>query len=341
MKKIYLLTDYKGFFGSKHNAVPYRSGMDRELLQKYFEEKGYTAIFLPFCDVKPANADFKGQYVLYTSSEDKDYHYKSYIEDICYALQLQGAVVIPEYKYLRANNNKVFMEILRDMCGLRSVENFSARHFGSLEELKDRIQSITGKQVIKASGGAMSENVYLAGDHKELLAKAKKVSRSRNLFSEIWDLGRSIKRRGYIRESKHRRKFIVQPFVPNLPADWKILIFGKKFYLLNRKTRKNDFRASGSGRFSFSENLPDGMLDFAEEFFDYLNVPKLSLDVAFDGNQFYLIEFQAVYFGTTTIDESPFYFTRENSQWICCKQSSVLEEEYVESIDLFLGKMTK
>ena len=143
MQNIYLLSDYKGVFGSKHSAFPYRSGMDRELLRKYFEDKGYTAKFLSFCDVDPANTSFKGQYVLYTSSEDKDYHYKSYIEDICYALQLQGAIVIPEYKYLRANNNKVFMELLRDLCDLQVIKNLKARHFGTLEELKDTITNIS------------------------------------------------------------------------------------------------------------------------------------------------------------------------------------------------------
>jgi len=341
MKKIYLLTDYKGFFGSKHSAVPYRSGMDRELLRKYFEDKGYTAKFLPFCDVDPANTSFKGQYVLYTSSEDKDYHYKTYIEDICYALQLQGAIVIPEYKYLRANNNKVFMELLRDLCDLQIIKNLKARHFGTIEELKERAKAIEGKQVVKAAEGAMSKYVFLADDQDELLSRAKKISRTRSLFSEIWDFGRSLKRRGYIRESKHRKKFLVQPFVPNLPADWKILIYGKKYYLLHRQTRKNDFRASGSGRFSYSENLPDGMLDFAEKVFDSLNVPNLSLDVVFDGKEFYLMEFQAVYFGTTTIDKAPIYFIKENARWICCTEKSVLEQEYVNSIDLFLKEETK
>ena len=44
-KKIFFLTDYKNNFGSKHNALPYRSGMDKDLLKKYFKAKGYDCIF--------------------------------------------------------------------------------------------------------------------------------------------------------------------------------------------------------------------------------------------------------------------------------------------------------
>ena len=65
--------------------------------------------------------------------------------------------------------------------------------------------------------------------------------------------------------------------------------------------RDNDFRASGSHKFIFKEDIPDGILDFAKLIFDILNVPNLSIDVAFDGNKFHLLEFQAIYYGITTI----------------------------------------
>ncbi len=40
LKKIIALTDYKNIFSSKHNANPYRNGMDKKLLEKYFKENG-------------------------------------------------------------------------------------------------------------------------------------------------------------------------------------------------------------------------------------------------------------------------------------------------------------
>ncbi len=332
MKTIYLLLDYKEMFGTKRYATPYRSGMDKKVLMKYFNENGYDLKSLSFSDIDFRTMDFKKEYVLYTSSEDNNYHYKSYIEDICYALQLQGAILIPEYKYLRAHSNKVFMECLRDLSSLQPIKNIKSHHFGTMEELKKKKHMLGAKVVVKAAGGAMSKYVSLATNVDELLKQAAKVSRTRAIIYELWDWGRSLKHKGYTRESKYRNKFVVQNFVPDLPNDWKILSFGKKYYVLYRGTRRNDFRASGSGKFQFREDLPCGILDFAENVYDSFDVPNISIDVAFDGKNFYLVEFQAIYFGSTTIQKSPFYFTKNKSRWVIHKDKSIIEKEYVDSI---------
>ena len=72
MNDIYLLVDYKGHFGSKHGAIPYRSGFDKEKLSRHFGEVGYQAHFLNFCDVGFRKAGLRGKYVLFTSAEDGD-----------------------------------------------------------------------------------------------------------------------------------------------------------------------------------------------------------------------------------------------------------------------------
>lgn len=339
MKKIYLLLDYRDTFGSKYGAIPYRSGMDKELLKTYFNEKGYNIEYLSFSDIDFRVMNFNNQYVLYTSSEDKNYkynHYKSYIEDICYALQLHGAILIPEYKYLRAHSNKVFMELLRDLSNLQSIKNIKSYHFGSLEEFKKKEQMFESKQVIKGAEGSMSQSVSLANNQNQLMKQSRKISRSKDIFNELWDRGRSFKHKGYIRDSKYRKKFIIQNFIEGLSNDWKILVFGKKYYISCRETRKNDFRASGSGKVIFREDIPEGILDFAKNAYHCFNVPNISIDVAFDGKEFYLIEFQALYFGSQVVEHSPFYFTKENSRWIIHKGKSILEKEYVNSIDLYI-----
>ncbi len=338
MNKIYILTDYKNIFSSKHNATPYRSGMDKKLLEKYFKENGYEIIFLKFADINFRKMNFEDQYIIYTSSEDIGGHYKSYIEDIIYGLYLQNAKLIPEYKYLKAHNNKVFMEILRDLTINDDLNFIHSHYFGTIEELKNNLYNITFPAVIKSATGAMSRGVYLSKNKKELIKKAKKISRSTYLFDELWDIGRAIKHKGYIKESKYRNKFIVQNFIPGLENDWKILIYGDKYYILYRGVRDNDFRASGSGKFIFKEDIPNGILDFAKLIFDILNVPNLSIDVAFDGNNFYLLEFQAIHYGTTTIVKSPFYFNKINNNWEIIKENSVLEKIYVESIVNFINK---
>ena len=45
-----------------------------------------------------------------------------------------------------------------------------------------------------------------------------------------------------------------------------------------------------------------------------------------------------VYFGTTTIEKSPFYFTKKNSKWILHDDKSELEKTYVDSIVKYIEK---
>lgn len=336
MEKIYLLTDYKKLFGSKHNAVPYQSGMDKSLLKKHFADYNFEAVFMKFSEIDFQQMDFKNEYVLYTSSEDKSYHYKNYIEDIIYGLHLQGARLIPNYKYLRSNNNKVFMEILRDQMNTELVKNIHSKHFGCLEDLKNQIDEFDSLSVIKNATGAMGKGVKLSINRKDLIRKAKKLCRTKNVAYEIKDYLRKFKHKGYIPESRYQKKFIIQNFIPNLKNDWKVLIFGDKYYILYRQNRKNDFRASGSGLFIFKEDIPKGILNYAKKIYEYFNVPNLSLDICFNGDEFYLLEFQAVYFGTTTIEKSPFYYKKNGNDWKIMRGKSILEKEYVNSVVNFI-----
>ena len=122
MRKIILLTDYQGRFSSKMPTVPYMSGMDKDLLKNEFIKRGCTVEYLNYPDLDFRNGDYKKAFVLYTSSEDDDLFYKSYIEDIIFGLELQGAYTIPSFKYLKAHHNKVFMEILRDQSNLQKIK---------------------------------------------------------------------------------------------------------------------------------------------------------------------------------------------------------------------------
>ena len=82
-KYIFLLTDYKGNFGSHWKADPYRSGFDLKLVKNEFNKNGYKIIITSFEEIINNNKEING-IVLYTSTEDIGYHYKDFIEDIIY-----------------------------------------------------------------------------------------------------------------------------------------------------------------------------------------------------------------------------------------------------------------
>lgn len=337
-KSIYILTDYKGFFGSKQLSSIYRGGFDMVKLISLFNEHGFEVKVCGFSEVGYKEIE-KDSIILYTSSEDNDDHYKSFIDDVIYHLDRNGYFLIPKYSYLKAHNNKVAMELLRTRSNKPELNTISSRVFGTLDELKQNIQEITYPVVIKTYVGAMSRGVARADDRAGLLHEAEKLSRSFHLRHDVKEYLRKIKYRNkYVIESFHRSKFITQNLIEGLQNDWKVLVYGNRCYALYRGNRENDFRASGSGKFIFRTDLPSGMLDFAFHIKEHFNVPHISLDIGFDGTKFHLIEFQFISFGTTTIEKSPHYFHYVNGSWRLIEEKSDLEKVYVESIVNYLDR---
>lgn len=341
MKSIFIILDYKDRFETKFTAEPYRSGFNKDLVQKYFFEYGYEIQFIKFFDINFRNGQLKDKIFLYCSSEDQDGFYKSYIEDIILGLKLAGAIVIPDYLFLKAHNNKLFMEILRDIYGHNKLKNLKSYYFGTLEDLKlNKNLFESGRFVIKPAMGAMSKNVSCGSGFDEIFKQSKKISKTPFYLGEIKDFLRKFKYPGYVKDSKNRRKIIVQNMIGGLEEDWKILIYDDKYYPLKRKNRKNDFRASGGGLLSYARDLPDGLLSFAKTVYESFNGPNLSIDVGFNGKAFYLFEFQALYFGTYAIEKSEFYFMQGEHGWEIHEERSILEKEYARSVCAFIKRLT-
>jgi len=341
MRKIIALTDYKNHFGSKWKSNPYRSGYDQSLLKNYFNDNNYNIEFISLRNIDLKAKDWKNQLVIYTSSEEIGFNYKSFIEDIALELERLGAILLPSFDFLRANNNKVFMEILRNRVLGKELSGNHSRYYGAIEELYADIKEnkIEYPIVIKKAEGAMSRGVFLAKNEKELIKYAKIISRTPHLKAEIKEKIRKQKHNGYRPESSYQAKFITQTFIPNLTNDWKVLIYGNHYYILKRGIKANDFRASGSHynyKAGSKSEFPLHKLDEVKQMFESLNTPHLSLDYAYDGERGYVHEIQGVFFGTSTLEFCPDYYTHNGKEWVVEKQQLDQEGEYVYSIVHYL-----
>ena len=344
MDKLFLLTDYKGRFGSKHDDFPYRSGMNLSLLKSAFTDIGFEVEAVPFSHVNPADGCWKNNVVLYTSSEDPGLIYKHYIEDVVLSLSYAGADVIPRFEFLRANNNKVFMELLRDMLPEKLQGNIVSSHYGTIEELPALPDTIEFPVIVKGFSGAMGRNVFLAHNEDELKKTIKRNIASKSTVRfKVKEYLRMIKHKGYQRDSFYRGRFIIQKFITGLKNDWKVYFFGNKAYIFNRPVfPKREFRASGGGydnyRYGTEASAPDGLLDFGWQIFRELRVPNISMDIAWDGDRFYMLEFQCVYFGTAGILKrySSVCFLKEGTAWSVTDNEGSIEKAYAESIVWFL-----
>jgi hypothetical protein len=340
MREIVILTDYRECFGSKYDSFPYRSGLDKEKLRNYFMESGFSVHFLSYSNVTLSRDFVQNKIFIHDSIEDSGYYYKSYMEDIIYSLELLDAIIKPGFKFIRAHNNKVFMEMLKAGIENNNLNHLDFEHFGCFEEFAEN-NPRSYPVVIKGAEDAQGRKVRLGKSFNQTIRFIKELSRSKSLLKEFWEYGRVLKHKHYIKESKYRSKFILQKFIPGLRNDWKILIFGERYYILKRGVPHGDFRASGSKfnyGFGSESNPPEGIFDFTKNIFENFDIPYISLDVALSEGIFYLLEFQVVCFGSSTHLKSDCYYMKKSDKWEPISNSLELEYLYANSISGYIKR---
>lgn len=341
MSRILILTDYRGAFYSTYESRRTSLTMDVDKLSKSLTSCGFDVEVSKFSQIR-FDKKYQDVYVLYTSSEDEGLKYKSYIEDVIVYLECCGAITLPAYKYLRSHHNKSMMELLRYQIFPDSANRLSTKILGTLEELKFVSLKESGRwpKVVKSAYGAGSGLVAKAENPTELKRLVSQYSCSADgWLTEIKEILKSKLRPKYQRRSTHRNKYIVQEMLPGLNGDFKILCYGKRFYCLYRKNRTNDFRASGSGLVSWDiEQYVDGaeLLNYASEIYRTLRTPIASLDVAYDGKAFNLIEFQILHFGTLTAEKSDYYYTKTDERWSKVQEVCIIEETLADAVALYI-----
>ena len=206
--------------------------------------------------------------------------------------------------------------------------------------------------MIKVSNGSGSKGVALANTWDEAYKKAKKLSAHRyydfsNTLRQIMDYNCRViahnvikgkKQHADLLNPKRTNKLIFEEFIPNLKGDYKVLYFYGKYFVLNRLNRDNDFRASGSGKFSYPESLGEivQVLELAKEAAKEIKTPLMSLDIGSNEDNCFLIEYQCVYFGPYTLQYAPFCYFNKNDKWEKSLGPFDLEEEYVRAISDYL-----
>lgn len=310
--QVTLLTDYRHAFWSSTSNVRTKTTMNVPLLEHELGRLGLVSRALSPREV-PAVGDWTDKVVVYTSSEDDGLHQKSYLEDMVTYLELEGARLIPGPLLLRAHHNKVLMELLRRHWLPEDPLVPMTHVFGTVEDLERDLDSIALPAFVKGSAGAGSATVALAQTQEGVVTMARRLSRSDGGYGAARKRIKEHLRKGFEAESNFRRKFIVQTQIPALDGDFKVLKYGSRFFALRRGNRDGDPRASGAGRLDLDVGRYvdlAALLTFAAQVSDRIPSPFLSMDIAFSGNDPYLIEFQAVYFGPATLETSQRHWVR-------------------------------
>jgi hypothetical protein len=350
MKRLILLTDEDSeFLVSKADFKNFTS-MDVGKITSCFSALGYSVSVFKFSEFN-LNEDYRGVYILYQSSEAEGSFYKRYIEDLIYYLEKQGALVLPGYELLKAHHNKVFMEMLRSKFTDNSLKTINSLCYGSWVDAKNFNSHYP--VVIKRISTTAGEGVYLAKNRSEYLRNIKKAGRMIVAMSLVDYCTVSIKnivkkiikyflpyRSKYVQYNTTpiSSPIIVQNFIGGFSGDYKVLIFGRKYYTMYRKNRSNDFRASGSGQFyEVPEQDQEGILIFAKKITSEIDFPIFGIDIGFDGKAYHLLEFQMIYIGTSALQRSKFWHEFHDGQWNKHEGVSNLEEEFSRAINEYIS----
>lgn len=336
MNEIIILLDYKGDFQCSVFDLKNYTSMNVTNVVKYLEEYGYNVKVNHFTEID-FEENYKGKYILYHSSEDFGLFYKSYIEDICFFLKNSGAILLPDLIHLRAHHNKSMMEMIRLQFKNIKLKTIKSSIIGTLEDFQTK--KMIFPLVVKLSEGSGSNGVQLVYNKNEFESAAKESSRV--LFGRSYlELAKKyilniVKKKSKREYTDYRNKFIVQNFIEGLSGDYKVLFFAGKYYILGRKNRKNDFRASGSGLlFEVPESEVEGILAFSKLVVEELKEPMLGIDIGYDGTNYHLIEFQSgLFLGPYTLQCSDYWYEyTENNSWDKKMGKSELEKEYCRSV---------
>lgn len=335
MRNILIVTTSSGFFAQ--NKMPW-SSMDVKFIADYFIGKGYSVAVVDFNYLYENINSIKNNIVIYTSSQRVEH--KKYIEDIVFSLQVDN-FLIPSFEAFMAHDNKGFQSVLDKKYNLSLIPS---KYFSDISEVNE---DISFPCVFKPANGASSTGVSIVHDMKQLSKNLNDV----NTYT-IQDLKRDIKR--YFFPNKYnslweeymsfgKKRFVLQKLIPELKYDYKVLIFGKKFYVLKRFAAKNDFRASGSGIHARDLTLDDNelliVLNKAEEFRGNFRSHIYSLDICVFNNVAYLIEFQFTHVGPVTLSESSLYYARDDAgQWEAIMTKSNLENEFCLAVSEYINE---
>lgn len=323
---IYLLTLPNGSFNSPGQSW---KQLDLEKIQSQldYDLNIKTILDIQSLDLQPNDI------IIYTSSENEII--RTYLKNNLFHLSC-NTYLIPSYELLMAHEDKGFQEIIKRR---KDFGDLKGQYFFDIED-----NSLPFPKVLKTTQGAGSSGVFLVNKKDEL----KKI---RSSFFKDGIKRRAIngQRKLKLKSSEYRiykytkkkfNLFVEQRFIPDLKHDFKVLVFGNRYFVLRRSIRKNDFRASGSGNFEFVDP-PQQVLDYAKKIAKILDNPYLSLDIAQSDQGCHLIEFQATNFGPYTLLNAPYRYLDKDGKWLKEQNCKDLEANYAYALNYYLSNINE
>lgn len=330
------LVTIDGFFGQ---SIPTEKSLDIIALKEGLESNGFLVCILDIEELANSRNWNKTTDTVFLLGSHQNPEIKQYLNDVVSVAALNcNARFLPRPELLIAHENKGVQSLLGRMLDLKLPE----------QEYRLTTKSLETPTVIKHITGAGSQMVFVADKNQSYKSKLLKTGLSLLTVRDMmFYLKTPIKRlmrwkhftKDYIKYNARYFRHVTQTLLPSPGFDFKVLVFYDRVYVLQRGQRAGDFRASGSGQFTFTKPNID-LIEFAIAFRQKLNTPYASLDLIQKNDSIDCIEFQCVHFGPYTQMHANHYYTIQNSRLIEEPNTHSTEECYIYAISSFLRNFT-
>lgn len=259
-------------------------------------------------------------------------HFKDVLtaKRILFALEHAGIKVFPNFKTGWHFDDKVAQKYLLEAIDAPLVPSYV---FYDKKEALDWAHQTDYPKVWKLKGGAGSTNVQLVRTKNEAQKKIKKAfgkgfsqfnrrgyfkerirkykSGQDNFIGVLKGLGRFIFTPDFANKYGREKGYVYfQDFIPNNNSDTRIVVVSDKAAGEKRYSRKNDFRASGSGDFDY-KNIELSAVKLAFKTVSQLKLQSVAFDFIFDEKKRPLIVEMSYGFGTKGISNVPGYWDKD------------------------------
>ena len=234
-----------------------------------------------------------------------DYRDKLFAKQLIYSLEAMGLKVFPDFHTTWHFDDKVGQKYLLEAIGAPLVPSYV---FYDKKEAIEWVNQTSFPKVFKLRGGAGSANVQLVPTKKDAIRLVNRAfgkgfpqfNRRGNLKERIrkykegkdtlWGVCKGIGRLFIPTElakmvGPEKGYVYFQDFIPNNTFDIRIIIVANKAFAIKRLTRKNDFRASGSGMIIYNkEEIDEQCVKIAFIVNEKIKSQSIAFDFVFDAD---------------------------------------------------------
>jgi glutathione synthase/RimK-type ligase-like ATP-grasp enzyme len=262
-----------------------------------------------------------------------------FAKQLLFSLEQAGKRVYPNFHSNWHFDDKLGQKYLLEAAGAPLVKSYA---FYDKKEALEWAKRTEYPKVFKLRCGAAAVNVKLIHSYKECKKYINKAfnkgfdSYSHNIIDfikrVILYVLKNIKFKREKFDKEHGYVYF-QDFMPNNEYDTRVVVIGGKYACAERRiNRKNDFRASGSGSFSF-DNIDINIVRIAFETAKKLKLQSVAYDFVYDENKTPRIVEICFGFGVKGISKSPGYYT-DDLEWHKCDNVPIYQwiiEELVKT----------